>query len=295
MRKFIKKTAIFILPFFLALVVVSFLLKKYINSNTDFSLPKHINSIVLGHSQPEGAFNDSLISNTKNLCNGGEAYLYSFKKLQIVLEHNPQVKKVYVSFSNNQIEERMTDWTYDDTHLDQYFKKYNFAMDYTDYKQALKHNVSGVLKSEINSIISNSKTIIKHKNVFENNNFGGYLYLKRFKTDSLIKHNYIGFLKKKQTKGVSQINLDYLKKIVAYCKSKNVKLYFFRCPMHQKLFEIVNENQFQQIRKEQFSEIPFLDYHDFPLTNDEFGDFDHLNFKGAKKFSLYFNSEMKKE
>jgi peroxiredoxin family protein len=295
MKKFLKKLATFILPLFLGVLVVSFLLKKYINSKTDFSLPKNITSIILGHSQPEGAFNDSLITNTKNLCNGGEAYLYSFKKLQIVLEHNPQVKTVFVSFSNNQIEERMTDWTYDESHLDQYFKKFNFAMDYSDYKQALQYDFSGVLKSELNAIIANSKTILRNRNAFENNNFGGYLYLKRFKTDSLIKSNYIQVIKKKQTNGISQVNLDYLKKIAAYCKNKNVKLYLFRCPMHQKMFEIVDEKQFQRIRKEQFSGIPFLDYHDFPLTNDEFGDFDHLNYKGAKKFSEYFNSEMKKQ
>ena len=293
MKLFLKKIATFILPLLLVVFVVSFSLKKIINTKIDFSLPKNITAIILGHSQPEGAFNDSLIANTKNLCNGGEAYLYSYKKLQIVLEHNPQVKKVFVSFSNNQIEERMNDWTYDETHLDQYFKKYNYAMNSDDYKLALEYDFTGVLKAELNAIVSNAKTIVKNQNAFENNNFGGYLYLNRFKTDSLIKHNYIDVIKKKQTDAISQVNIDYLKKLVQYCKDKKVQLFLVRCPMHPLMFGVVNEKLFQKIRKEQFGTIEFLDFHDFPLTNDEFGDFDHLNYKGAKKFSEFFNSEMK--
>jgi hypothetical protein len=33
----------------------------------------------------------------------------------------------------------------------------------------------------------------------------------------------------------------------------------------------------------------FLDFADFPILNSEFGDLEHLNYRGAAKFSIWFN------
>ena len=49
------------------------------------------------------------------------------------------------------------------------------------------------------------------------------------------------------------------------------------------------------IKNEKFENIEFLDFNDFPLKNNEFGDFGHLNYKGAEKFSLWFNGLLDKE
>ena len=38
-----------------------------------------------------------------------------------------------------------------------------------------------------------------------------------------------------------------------------------------------------------FADIEFLDFAKYPLQNSEFGDFDHLNYRGARKFSIWFN------
>jgi hypothetical protein len=54
----------------------------------------------------------------------------------------------------------------------------------------------------------------------------------------------------------------------------------------------MNEKQYKSILRNRFSGIPFLDFSSFPLLNSEFGDLEHLNFKGAKKFSLWFNEIM---
>ena len=36
--------------------------------------------------------------------------------------------------------------------------------------------------------------------------------------------------------------------------------------------------------------VEFLDFSKFPLENSEFGDLEHLNYKGAKVFSEWFNT-----
>lgn len=54
-----------------------------------------------------------------------------------------------------------------------------------------------------------------------------------------------------------------------------------------------NELIFQKIWKDKFKEVTFLDFKDFPLNDSDFADIEHLNDKGAKKFSTYFNTFMK--
>lgn len=291
MIRFLKRIALFVFPLLFLVVGVAFVSKKIINNRPVFTLPPTTETLILGHSQAECALNDSLIQGSKNLAQGGEAYFYTYQKLRKLLPENPQVKTVFLSFSNNQVEKKMDEWTYDDKHLSNYFPKYSGQLDFEDYTLLMKYNPKEVLSGELKALKNNFSFILKNqKSYLSNNNWGGYLYLKRNKIDSLLKANYIRTLKKETTDEISIINLNYLKKIVSLCKQNNVKLVFFRTPIHRVLFDSYNEKNFQIIRNEQFNEVVFLDFHDFKLNNDEYGDFNHLNFKGAKKFSMHFNT-----
>jgi hypothetical protein len=296
MIRFFKRIGLFIFPLLFIVVCVAFVSKKIINSRTVFVLPSTTETLVLGHSQAECALNDSLIDKAKNLAQGGEAYFYTYQKLRKLLPENPQVKTVYLSFSNNQIEKKMDEWTYDDQHLSNYFPKYSGQMDAEDYQLLMQHNPKKVIAGELKALKNNLTFILKNKRSYlDNNNWGGYLYLKRNKIDSLLKGNYNAFIKKETSSEISQINLNYLKKIVSLCNQSKAKLVFFRTPIHQKLFESYDEKTFQSIRTKQFNSIPFLDFHDFKLENDEYGDFNHLNFTGAKKFSEHFNAMLQQD
>ncbi len=291
MIRFLKRIGLFVFPLFFLVVSVAFVSKKMINSRTVFALPSTTETLILGHSQAECALNDSLIQGARNLAQGGEAYFYTYQKLRKLLPENPQVQTVYLSFSNNQIEKKMDEWTYDDQHLSNYFPKYSGQMDAEDYQLLMQHNPKKVMAGELKALKNNLTFILKNKKSYlDNNNWGGYLYLKRNKIDSLLKGNYKAFLKEETSSEMSEINLNYLKKIVSLCKESNVKLMFFRTPIHPKLFDSYDEKTFQNIRTKQFNLIPFLDFHDFKLDNGEYGDFNHLNFKGAATFSEHFNT-----
>lgn len=291
MIRFLKRIALFVFPLLFLVVSVAFVSKKMINIRTVFTLPSTTENLLVGHSQAECALNDSLILGSKNLAQGGEAYFYTYQKLRKLLPENPQVQTVYLSFSNNQIEKKMDEWTYDDQHLSNYFPKYSGQMDAKDYQLLMQHNLKKVLAGELKALKNNLTFILKNKKSYlDNNNWGGYLYLKRNKIDSLLKGNYNAFLKEETSSEISEINLNYLKKIVSLCKESNVKLVFFRTPIHPKLFDSYDEKAFQNIRTKQFNSIQFLDFHDFKLDNNEYGDFNHLNFKGAATFSQHFNT-----
>ncbi|MGV8813804.1 MAG: hypothetical protein ACOH2D_06800 [Gelidibacter sp.] len=99
----------------------------------------------------------------------------------------------------------------------------------------------------------------------------------------ITKHN-INLSRKK----TSNYDILYLKKMIELCKKNNVKVVFVRSPYHEKFIGRKYESLFQMYRKENFENIDFLDCKDFEIENFEFADLQHLNYKGANKFSIWF-------
>lgn len=296
MKRFLTRLVYFLLPFLIGVVLVDVVLKNQMRTPSKFKLDNEITAVIIGHSQSECGLNDSLINNTKNLSFGGEAYIYNYHKLKKLVEVNPQLKKVYVSFSNNQVGENISKWVYGDEKLTHYFPKYNYLMEVEDYTNIAKENSKGLLVSEVKSIVNNAKSVLKReKTVFNDRNWGGYLSLNKQKLDSLIKANHIIKLKKEISQTESQINLYYLDKIVSLCREKNIELVFVRTPMHPMYFAVQNESLFQKIRKSKYNDVPFIDFHNFKLDNKEFADFDHLNKDGAIKLSKAFNQKIQSQ
>ncbi|WP_396150041.1 hypothetical protein [Flavobacterium sp.] len=290
MKIFLLKCTAFIVLLLLVIVVIRAFIVQQKKNPERYRLDASIENIVLGHSQPECGLNDSLIANTKNLSQGGEAYFYTFTKLKKLIEVNPNLKTVYLSFSNNQLEKKMDEWTFDAVFINDKYPAYFFAMDFEEKKILWKANPKAVLQSEQLLLKNNMVDLVKYKGKIRPETYwGDYLYLEREKTDSLIRVNYIQTIVKERGNGISEINLTYLKKIVQWCKDQNIQLIFYRTPVHTVLRETYDKKAFDSIRKKHFSTIPYLDCIDFPLSNQEFGDFDHLNYKGARKFSIFFN------
>ena len=291
MKKFIVKLVLFISIFILVYVSLSYYTKITINKKFNYKLNNSVTTIVLGHSQPECGINDRKMNNLKNLSQGGEAYFYTYLKLKKVTQENPNVKNIVLSFSNNQVKKQMDDWTFGKKNMPNFYTKYNFLMQWNDISFLFKNNFKTYLNSENKSLVNNLKVLKTHnKSIYDDRNWGGYLALNRNKVDSLLHHKFLDKLKKKPNLEISNVNLNYLDLIINYCKQKNLNLYLIRLPIQKDYFKIDNEVQFQKIRKSIYKTIPYLDFHNFPLKNNEFGDFDHLNSKGALKFSIFLNT-----
>jgi hypothetical protein len=291
MKSFLLKCATFIFLLLTAVVLLRVIIVKQKQNPERYTLDASIENILLGHSQPECGLNDSLLAHTKNFSQGGEAYFYTYTKLKKLMEVNPDIKTVYLSFSNNQLEEKMDEWTFDAVYINDKYQAYFFAMDWEEKKLLWNHNPKAVLQSEQLLLKNNLVDLVKYKGKIRPETYwGDYLYLKRQKTDSLIQVNYVQTIVKERGKGISEINLTYLKKIVHWCKEHNIQLVFYRTPVHPVLRETYDEKAFDSIRKQHFDTVPFLDCINLPLSNDQFGDFDHLNYKGARLFSTFFNT-----
>lgn len=290
MNNFIKKTGLFILFILFILVSFIFSVHYFIKVKSNFEINKNYKYVVFGHSHAEVAFNDSLITNFKNLSSSGEAYFYTFQKVKKILSQNNQINTIFVEYSNNQIDKVMNNWIWGNEMISVYFPRYSPFMNKLDFQLLYRKN-----SKDFFSVLSKSTRVNFVKIItFDfaiSNKYGGYQWIERNMVDSLSRVSDDSLRNKVNEKqDISNINIEYLKKIVDYCIDNNVKIYLIRSPQHRNFSYLKNEISFIKIKKTKFHEIEFLDFNNFPLTNDKFGDFGHLNHKGAKTFSIFFNS-----
>lgn len=286
MERLIKRLFLFISLFLLLLTTLLVSIFYLINSPKYYRISNKFTSIIMGHSHPECALNDSLIYGFKNYAESGEAYIYTYFKLKKILGANPQVKNIFIEFTNNQIDVEMNKWVYDDKFISEKFSKYYPIIPIETSFVFLNKNPASTINSVITGSVEHMKFLTKYENS-KHVKWGGFIPPSMSKVDSIIKTLPISSIKEQ---GISEINILYLKKIIQLCKKNNKNIYLIRSPLHKKYFDLINEKQFQHTLKKNFSSIPFLDFSSVPFKNEEFLDLEHLNSYGAKKFSIFFKT-----
>lgn len=288
MRKFTLHILKFGLILFVLLLTVLLLTANYIARKSNFKIPDHAENVIIGHSHPQCAFNDSLIVNTVNVAQSGESFFFSYFKLNQLLQQNKNIKTIFLEFTNNHLEKKMEEWIWSGVFLSHKYHTYAPFIDYSGNSLLMKKNPTSLLKLQIKTVLNNLKIIALNDYNYAKKT-GGYLYLAKCKIDSLIKLKRTVTDENTLQELIAIENLTYLDKIVLMCKAKKIKLVLLRSPLHEKYPGTANEKSFKKILATRYPDLRFLDFKDFPLQNDEFADLEHLNFKGAKKLSLFFN------
>lgn len=286
MKKFLRKISVFTGGLFLIILIV-FGVNRYFS---DFRINSENTILILGHSHSECAYNDSLISGVANYSDSGETYFYNYIKIRQLIKQNPQINKVLIEFTNNQIKEYMDGRTWEDKYIAHRFPKYGAFMNKEEMNLLLtknpayfKENLSACFKSNFMMILKNRLNYTTE--------IGGYKYLERKLTETEQEED---ITEESDSEILAVYNLRYLDKIIAFCKQNNVEAILIRSPLH-KDYNFDNEAVFQNMLKTKYHQLDFLDFSEFPLSDDEFGDILHLNHKGAKKYSLWFDGLLKKE
>ena len=292
MKKFIKYIFLFLVSLILLIFIISICTSLIERKYTNFKIKSNPKYIIIGHSYPECAYNDSLIPNFKNLAQSGESYFYSYFKTKEIIKQNPSVKIIFIEFTNNQINSKMDQWIWGDKYLSHRYPKYSSFMSLSDNFLLFKNNSSGFMNS------MSVSTKIKLEKIMGGEidvpvKVGGYLHLVRNKTDSIVKsltHSKNTYSSKTE---ISEKNLLYLSKLIKLCNENEKKVILVRSPLHEKYLGYDCEETYNSIREKRYSDVEYLDFSKFPLSNDEFGDLEHINYKGAKIFSEWFTNLLK--
>ncbi|MBW8687610.1 hypothetical protein [Chitinophaga rhizophila] len=247
--------------------------------------------IILGHSHPECAYNDTLIAGAKNLSSSGESYFYTLPKVKNVLAQNPHIKAVFIEFSNNQVAAPMNKWIWGDNYMERQYPIYAPFIASEDRRLLFAHNMSGYITSSSFALKRQVFNILTNNYAYTSV-IGGYYYNNVNKLDSLLAIQQQLPVTGSDT-SLSRENLRYLKACIDVCLQNGKQVYLVRTPTHPKFPGRRSERVFEQVRREYFNDIPFLDFAAFPIADTEYADLEHLNYYGARRFSIWMNKMLK--
>lgn len=258
-----------------------------INKKCIVKLKPSTKHIIIGHSHPECAYNDSLIPQFQNIASSGECYFYNYQKLKKVLAQNPSIESVWIEYTNNTINEEMNDWVYGDKFILENYPKYSAYLNINEKLFLLSHNPKGFcnvfsvsLKTKINNLCNQQFDMSKN---------GGYNALHHSKADSLIASTQsLPIIEPNGDEKLSEKNLAYLSLMINLCNTTHKKIILIRSPQHSHYQGYNNELVFQHILNTRLKNITFIDFSKFPLQANQYADLEHLNSDGATKFSNWF-------
>lgn len=292
MQKFIIRNFLFGSIFSCIFIIVSiFLIEINEELYKDFKIDKNITTIVIGDSHPRYAINDSLIPEMINISLSSEGYLYSYAKLKHILKANEHIKTIMIGFSYHNLSSHYDAYIFGDQSF-LLINRYLPLMEYNELWQILKRNpfmIWHVLKSGFDNISDYSKNSYPF--------IGSYRIMETEKVvneediSKRIAHQYYS---KNKLYDISNINIQYLIKIVELCQKETVNLMFLNTPLYKDYYENVPEkfiNEYDSILKK-YDNI-MINFQNLTLSKDHFlPDGDHLTFEGAILATEYLKTKM---
>lgn len=285
-NKFITKLLLFIVVSVSIIVIIFFTSIVIVRELADFRLDSNAKILFVGNSHARHTFDDAIIDNSINLGSPAESYFWIYPKVRETILQNPNLETVFIEFSNSQIPKSRNNSIWDDTSLSDKLFTYLPFLKFEDIELLVDRNKEGFMLAISRAFRRNLTRVVSNNYKYQNE-IGGYKGLKNSHIDSLIASS--DSLTKELSNKYSMKNIEYLEKTISFCELKKIKVFLIRTPEHEFIRNRHNKKLFNRIRETQFGNVDFLDFNDFMLQNDEFRDFGHLNNKGAKIFSAYFN------
>ena len=283
-----KFLGIFLLICLGALIFNSLLINSY-----GYKVEENKNVLILGDSHTEYAIDDTVFTNSINLSHSADSYFYSFLKIRKLKKENPQIDTLLLALSNhNLLVEYEDKWLFNTAHIKSKFRIYTDLMDFSDFMFLLKSNPSAVIQGVIESPKYSIKLLLKGG--LKARDLGNFKTSQRNSLEKDIEQRKNN--NKHRVLEYSQIETQYLFKIVDFCVNNNIELIFISTPIHPEYLKI-KKKEIQLLKNfysSYLSQFKFLDYSEFDLPDDYFQDLDHLNTNGAKLFTTHLMKEIKK-
>ena len=211
-----------------------------------------------------------------NLSKPSERYLFTYLKLQKLIENNPQVKTIVLECAPTDLWQNSDDKYFVDNEMSEFVPLFYPLFNIDVIKDYRGHYFDMV------------KFIIQH--LLDVNDYRVSKYLKRigygYQENNLLEEQMdISKVCSHIEQGVygNQLNWKYLHKIIDYCNQNSLKLYLVYFPMFHPEFFYDQEYFYNKIKK--LEQIDFLDYSHYSIPDSCRYDAHHLNKKGAELFT----------
>ncbi|GAA5219828.1 hypothetical protein [Membranihabitans marinus] len=287
MKLFIVKIVKVLLSFVMCIFLFVISLHCLRHEQLNYKLDKEKEYLIMGHSHPEQAFDDGIILKCKNLAKSAENYFFTYQKIKEI-SGNHHIKAIFIEYSNNVLTSGVDQWLSNFDRVNKASQVHSPFMSLEDiiylYRRFPKEFIQLVSTSTRVNLID----LILQRNSFKSN-YGGFTPNTVSNIDSLLTEQKQGVQRKEEELLDPNESILYLIKILDYCSEIGIKTFLIRSPQHLK-FSRSNEEQLRGILKNELKNVAFLDFDRFPLLDEEYADFGHLNQKGAVVFSTWFNT-----
>ncbi|MGN6419315.1 MAG: hypothetical protein ACTHMC_17585 [Pseudobacter sp.] len=291
MKLFLRRLLLFIILLILATTILLGVLVQQVNKKECFVLkPGLVETVFLGFSHVQCNINDSLIPHARNLGDAAEPFFYTFQKAKRIFESNPEIQNVFIEFSSKCISNYMDSTIFSDYHMPQFLPRYATVLDGEDYRLLLRLNASQLL-STLSAVPRETLLAYRnrHQDIMQAKKWGGFVYQTESTVAKRLERIRKGFPRPALSNDTTKYNLIYLQKLVLLCQEKGKRIWFFSSPLHAQSGDRSNEALFNEIRETRFSTIPYLDFRDLYFPDEQYRDFEHLNGRGARRFSIFLN------
>lgn len=298
MNTFINRTALFLSSCLFIVVVYHYSIYRVIlGDNSYYKINDDVSIVVVGDSHSETAIDDTRTQKLQNYSYKGESLFLIYYKLKRLIEVNPQIKKILLSYSYHSLNK------FQDTKLPSLLYEYYWLLDKEGLQEAEPSidNLNMVLKDMNGRFYQWAMANIKQKQYHLLT--GGYRPLDVSNLNDegshkrILKHYYDE--DKVTTQKLSEIQERYLDKIIRICIVNGIKLEFINTPLHRSYYSNVPQqyissyySNIESIRNNHPDMISLLDFRDTVTEDKYFHDGDHLNIEGGKVFMRAFNNAL---
>jgi hypothetical protein len=261
----------------------------YINSyRLQFRFQTEAPTLIVGDSHLMTSVDPAKFKNAENLCSGGEPYVFTFYKLKNIIKHNPEVKRLVLGFSYQNLA------GFQDQRLLGPKSKSQFERYYP------------LLPAELPRYIPVSKDKFYHSYLKELAlfpNFREYKFIDGFKKhqahlhradlqETVRKHYFPG----NNVSMLSKYAPLYLDSIYNLSREHDIELILAGAPVHPDYLKQVPDKvrEAYQAMGEKFQErnVPVLTYFELVYPDSHYRDYDHLSYLGAEKFTQRIKSDI---
>lgn len=266
-----------------------------INSTFNYSINPSKNILILGDSQTQCALNDTVFNNALNLSESADTYFYSYIKLKKIIPQNNQIDTLFLSYAPHNVSITQDNWLQDNSINGFKLPLHFFLFDTSDVLNFGRIAPFQLLKNYPKVVGKNASHIYR---IFKNepiNKFGIGGYKAIFhKLDETNNEKPALILQKKQNQ-FAKTDLEYLKKIYSYCNNKKIKMILIATPLSPKVAnnDLRFLDKYKTFASSELCNATLLNYTNYSIEKKYFADNVHLNYQGAKLFSVMIKNVIK--
>lgn len=294
MKKFILKVCLF--SALCAAALLGAFAVYFLRMNAmSFALPPDRKILFIGDSHVEIGVNDALIAGAFNFAKSGDPYLDQLARLKKLLRDNPQIETVFVSVTPLAISRDGDARIFNGFTLQSIVPNALPIYSRRERQMYLSREPVTLAKFIFGKPIRLMASALSPSRKRMMARLGAYFSSSGRRLERSVRGERAAphFRGNADVCG-NALQIEYLRKIVDFTRSRGARVIFLNPPIFRAR-EFFDVPFFESVLRENFSDVEFWDYADFPVPDECRQDINHLNRWGAEIFSRELAGRMKRE